>query len=261
MLSDKDAQKKYIKENYPEVTDQRLDDAHWDILCTECQIVRGFQVIKRGLVTDRGKYYSHTHAVVDLSAPETIFFHCPVCHAYKLWIIFTVVYDEIDESGDPEEVTKLFRVTSIPSEGLEEIDELPEEPSSLRTAYRQAVRAMDANAHIAAASMFRRALQIITRDILKVAPGNLANELKATVGMSYNGSTLTKDFSEIGYIVKEAGNQGAHPDGDPDLLDFTQQDAEDLQKIFMELVGELFIVPVAVQKTKEDFLKRRKIKT
>jgi putative ABC transport system substrate-binding protein len=39
-------------------------------------------------------------------------------------------------------------VTSIPGEGLEEIDELPADPPALRTAYRQAIRAMDANAHI-----------------------------------------------------------------------------------------------------------------
>jgi hypothetical protein len=34
----------------------------------------------------------------------------------------------------------------LPSEGLEDIDELPTDPPSLRTAYRQAIRAMDANA-------------------------------------------------------------------------------------------------------------------
>jgi hypothetical protein len=59
--------------------------------------------------------------------------------------------------------------------------------------------------------------------------------------------------------VKEAGNQGAHPDKDPDLLDFAAQDAEDLQRIFMELVSELFIIPEATKKAKAEFLSRRKI--
>jgi DNA invertase Pin-like site-specific DNA recombinase len=54
-----------------------------------------------------------------------------------------------------------FKVTSIPNEGLEEIDELPQNPPSLRIAYRQAIRATDANAQLAAAAMFRRALQVI----------------------------------------------------------------------------------------------------
>jgi hypothetical protein len=42
-------------------------------------------------------------------------------------------------------------------------------------------------------------------------------------------------------------------------LDFTPQDASDLQQIFMELVGELFVVPAAAKKAKADFLARRKI--
>jgi hypothetical protein len=49
-----------------------------------------------------------------------------------------------------------------------------------------------------------------------------------------------------------------HPDSDPDLLDFTQRDAEDLADIFMEIVSELFIVPAAMQKAKADFLGVRK---
>jgi Domain of unknown function (DUF4145) len=93
---------------------------------------------------------------------------------------------------------------------------------------------MDANALIAAAAMFRRALQVITRYLIGARPGNLANELNEVVGRPYNGVTITQNFADVGYIVKEAGNQGAHPDRDPDLLDFTAQDAEDLQRIFME---------------------------
>jgi hypothetical protein len=71
------------------------------------------------------------------------------------------------ETRPPDNIeSRYFRVTSVPSEGLEEIDELPQNPPSLRVAYRQAIRAMDVNAQLAAAAMFRRALQVITRDIL-----------------------------------------------------------------------------------------------
>jgi hypothetical protein len=70
---------------------------------------------------------------------------------------------------------------------------------------------------------------------------------------------IRKNFADVGYILKEAGNQAAHPDKDPDLLDFTLEDAQDLQGIFMELVSELFIVPIAMQKAKAEFLARRKI--
>jgi hypothetical protein len=164
-------------------------------------------------------------------------------------------------SGEEERsyYNRMFRVSSVPAEGLEDIAELPDEPPALREAYRQAIRSMDANAHIAAAAMFRRAVQVITREILRVARGNLANELRQIVGMTYNGTTITANFSTLGYIIKEAGDQGAHPDADPDLLTFTSQDASDLQQIFMELVSDLFIVPVAMRKAREEFLERRKI--
>jgi hypothetical protein len=81
------------------------------------------------------------------------------------------------------------------------------------------------------------------------------------MGKSHDGVTITANFATNGYIVKEAGNQGAHPDKDPDLLDFSPQDAEDLQRVFLELVSELFIVPEAARKAKADFLARRKIST
>lgn len=257
MFANYEEQKAYIKENYPEVTDSRIDDDHWDLHCENCKVVRGFQVIHRWYTTQQAKYSSAFS--VDYDSPRVIYFRCPVCRTYKLWVLFRVAGSEVDANGKEQYVERLYRVTSIPSEGIEDIDELPEEPRALRIAYKQAIRAMDANAHIAAAAMFRRALQIITREILKVKRGNLANELKLAVGAKYNGATITKDFSDIGYIIKEAGNQGTHPDEDPDLLDFTPKDAEDLQKIFMELVSDLFVVPEVVKKAKADFMQRRKI--
>ena len=245
----------YVIENYPKVTDQRIDDGHWDFQCSLCKVVRGFQVIKREVAGHWTTYGgADRYFKDDYSAPKTYLFKCPVCKSYKVWVLY-----EFEFKTENGRQIDYFRVTSLPNEGIEDITELPAQPASLRIAYRQAVRAMDANAHLAAAAMFRRALQVVTREVLGAKPGILANELREVVGKSYNGATITESFAEVGYIVKEAGNQGAHPDRDPDLLDFTPQDAEDLQRIFMELVSELFIVPEAVKKAKADFLARRKI--
>jgi hypothetical protein len=71
--------------------------------------------------------------------------------------------------------------------------------------------------------------------------------------------TISHDFSNVAYLVKEAGNQGAHPDEDVDLLDFTEQDALELQGIFLDLVSEIFVVPEAARKSREAFAARRKI--
>jgi hypothetical protein len=175
---------------------------------------------------------------------------------FKQWIVYEI-NERIDENTRK---AHYFRVTSVPAEGLEDIPELPDKPESLRAAYRQAIRAMDANAPLAAAAMFRRAVQVITREMIGVKkPGNLAKELEAAVGMQYNGVIITNNFANVGCLIKEAGNQGAHPDADPDLLDFTPQDASDLQQIFMELVTDLFVIPAAVEKARADFLARRKI--
>ena len=261
MFDDREAQRKYIIENYPEVTDARLDSDHWRIFCPTCNCVCGFQVVQSSYIMDDndGMYRDK----VTWEAPQIIYFKCPVCGTYKFWVIFQLDFYKTEDNvlglSSTTQTKRWYKVTAVPNDGLEEIEGLPEKPASLRTAYRQAVRAMDANAYIAAAAMFRRALQVITRDILKAKPGNLASELRSVVGKKHNGVTVSENFSEIAYIVKEAGNQGAHPDHDPDLLEFTQQDAEDLQKIFIELVSELFVAPEAARKAREDFSKRRKI--
>jgi len=252
MFKNEQEQFAYIGETYPEILDARIDDNHWDLNCTICGVVRGFQVTNRQLAGRTTEYGAFRQ---DYAAPNTYTFRCPVCHGYKQWIVYEL---QVKNSAD-KWIWRRYRVTSVPSEGLEDIAELPSEPASLRVAYKQAVRAMDANAHIAAAAMFRRALQIITRRLLGANPGNLANELNEVVGKSYNGVTITQNFATNGYVLKEAGNQGAHPDADPDLLDFTSDDASDMQQIFMELVAELFIIPTAARKARDEFLARRKI--
>ncbi len=252
MFESPDDLKEYVITNYTNVTDARINQDHWDLQCTKCKVTRGFQVVANII---SGKSVTYGRFDQDFTAPRVYTFRCPVCKAFKQWIVYHI---EIRNSSGSYQ-TYYFRVTSLPSEGLEEIDELPKDPSALRVAYRQAIRAMDANAYLAAAAMFRRALQVITRDLLGAKPGNLANELNEVIGRPFNGAVISTDFATMAYIVKEAGNQGAHPDKDLDLLEFTLQDAVDLQNIFMEIVSELFIVPAAKQKAKADFLARRKI--
>lgn len=256
MFKNNEELKDYIKENCIEITDDRMDDDHFDIYCDSCKIVRGFQVVEQDYVKGfRSQYGGYT---MDNNYPYSISFRCPVCHSYKIWIVFKIE-EEVEVDGGTSFKKRLYKITSIPNEGIEDIVELPDEPKALREAYRQAIRSMDSNALLASAAMFRRALQVITRDIFGVKPGNLGVELKTIIGKPYNGGVLSIDFSNNSYIVKEVGNQGAHPDKDIDLLDFTPQDAEDLRNIFMEIVSELFVLPEAKKKAKQEFMTRRKI--
>jgi len=253
MFKETEELKSYVIENYPEVTDHRIDANHWDLECTTCKVTRGFQFIRRHISNELSPEYRAY--MRDYAAPITYLFRCPVCGSFKQWIVYELSLP--DEDGQHHK--HYFKVTSVPSEGLENIEELPVDPPSLRIAYRQAIRAMDANAQLAAAAMFRRAVQIITRDILGANAGTLAAELKEIVGRNYNGAAISTDFADNGYIIKQAGNQGAHPDKDPDLLDFSAEDAADLQRIFLNMVSELFVVPAAAKKAKDAFLARRKI--
>jgi len=255
MIQTKDDLRKYIEENYIEITDSRINDEHFDLYCETCGLTRGFQVIEKNTHINGTSYSGYSQ---DFDYPEGICFKCPVCNTYKIWLVYKLFYIEKIE-GNTKTINRLYKVTSIPNEGIDDIKELPDKPEALRQAYREAIRAMDANAYLASAAMFRRALQVITREIFKVKPGNLSNELREITGKKLGSTTLTTDFSANSYIIKEAGNQGSHPDNDPDLLKLNSQDATDLKNIFMELVTELFVVPAAIKKTKEEFLKRRKV--
>lgn len=256
MFGTEEEQRQFIYEHFPEVTDSRKDDDHWDLECTKCKVVRGFKVVRYDYNSKTGMYSTD----VEFKLPMAVHFECPVCHQYKTWLVFQFVDSVKGANGHTVGKLRLFRMMSIPDEGLEDMESLPTEPASLRKAYREGVRAMGAGANIAAATMFRRALQVITRDIIKVSPAwGLGTELKSAVGMSYNGVTIKKDFADNGYIIKEAGDQAAHPDPNPDLLDFTAQDAEDLRKLFVEIALELFILPDVIKKAREDVLNRRKI--
>src|ERR1035438_3700627 len=175
MFKNSDELRSYVIENYPDVTDARFDDAHWDFECTKCKVTRGFQLTKRIHGMD-----NTTYSIIyqDADAPSTYVFRCPVCRAFKQWILYAI---KIPVDAKNKE-TRYFRVTAVPNDGLEDITELPVDPPSLRIAYKQAIRAMDANANIAAAAMFRRAVQVITRDLLGAKPGNLGRELIDVVG-------------------------------------------------------------------------------
>ncbi len=143
MFKQKEEEIAYILENYPEVTDSRIDEDHWDLFCSNCNIVRGFQVVKMIYTSSKsGRYVME----IEYHAPRTVYFKCPVCETYKFWILFKFRVPETGEDGKQYNVDRWYKVTSIPNDGSEEIEELPEEPKALRAAYRQAVRAMDANA-------------------------------------------------------------------------------------------------------------------
>lgn len=242
----------YVKNSFPEVSNTFLSEHRIVEYCPNCKAKMGLQIIKRSfacyaLVKSQRISESRRKLIKDNSLPTFYIIKCPECKAERKWLLY-------------ELEGKLYRMLSIPGEGETEIPELPLDPPSLRKAYAEAVGCMKEDWPMAAASMFRRTLQVITRDILGAKPGNLAAELKELKGKENRlGVKLSQDFHDNSYIIKEIGNQAAHPDRDPELLNFTEKDAKDLYSIFLDIVTELFVLPEAEKKAKENMLKRRKL--
>lgn len=79
MFTTQEEQNEYIKETYPEITDNRIDEAHWDLHCSRCGVTRGFFVTEMGFAHQQTRYSG-----VSLNQPHGFTFHCPVCKLYKL---------------------------------------------------------------------------------------------------------------------------------------------------------------------------------
>ncbi len=251
---------------YVDVTDKVLDKEHLAAHCPTCDREVALQVEHiEGVVIRLSKTVNTKWA--DFSFPFTVTFKCPICSGLGMWIVFRVSMSSAKHTANLSHAleknadVKIYRIAAIPPDGINEIEELPKEPASLRTAYGEAIQCLSNNCPMAAAAMFRRALQIITRDILGARPGTLASELSSLRGNSNKlGITLTSSFDKHSFILKEIGNQAAHPDKDPDLLSFSYDDAYDLYGIFLEIVSELFIVPQAAERARRAIMERRKIR-
>jgi hypothetical protein len=249
----------YVASHYPDVTDKILDQDHIAGHCPECDRGMGLQVLGVQTAISQSMY----GGMADYTMPYITMLRCPVCKRQTIWILYRITRyntNPLDPKSAFTPQASIYRIAAIPSEGKHDIPELPEKPEALRSAYAEAIRCLGNNCPMAAAAMFRRALQIITRDILGAKVGTLASELDSLVGKPNKlGIALSKSFSKNGYIIREVGNQAAHPDSDTDLLAFTHDDAQNLYEIFLEVVAELFIAPAAAAQATKTLMERRKL--
>lgn len=264
MMVNREELKKYVIENFEDITHNFDNESHISGFCSNCKKIVGFQIIERfvAVCNERRSGY-HKLYDSDYFPPYSIFYRCPICSKFKITIVFEILESLNGGSNLGGSISKrIYKVTSIPNDRMNDIDYLPENSESLKKAYFEAIRCLDSGCNLAAAAMLRRALQIITREILGASPGTLAGELKEIVKKGKENSlgvALTNDFAENSFIVKECGNQAAHPDSDIDLLEFELEDANNLYNIFIEIVSELFVVPKAAQKARDQLLEKRKI--
>jgi len=132
----------FISKNYPDITDTFIDQNHITSYCPHCNTIMGLQVLVKGISTSPSTYGS----AYDWKLPFTVVLKCPSCKLHRIWVLYQIK----DEENEKDHV---FRLLSIPGEGKYEIPELPDEPPTLRRAYNEAIRCMDANCPMAAAAM------------------------------------------------------------------------------------------------------------
>ena len=235
----------YITEHFQDVTGLLLKE-RVKKYCPKCEIHMGFEMVESAHNYQGGSEFRH---------PYSTLIQCPSCESSAMWLLYKIYA----RGSNGERLDRIYRLLEMPGASVFDIPGLPAEPHALRKAYNEAVRSLEANNPMAAATMFRRALQIITRNILGAKPGKLANELQEVSGKNKLGIALSQYLQNNSYIIKEIANQAAHPDKDIDLIDFTHEDAQSLYELFLEVVSELFVIPEAKERARRDLLARRKV--
>lgn len=254
MLFSKEEFDKYIIDNYENIENIPEDSKIYKDYCPKCKAVMGLEIeAKNAGATQR--HFNRTVYVTppNWDLPFNFVLKCPGCNSYKIMFLYRITLDKDN--------VQFYKLYTIPELEDYSIPELPNEYPSLKSTYLEAIKCLQIGAYKASATMFRRALQIIVRDILGENSWKLSTSLENLQNKPNKlGINLSNDFHEYSYIIKESGNQGAHPGQDIDLLEFTKEDAIDLRDMFFEIINELFIKPSLLKKAEENLRLKRKIK-
>ena len=264
---DSEAFEQYLDTNYPKVFESPDYDISRDLgeleqICSACQRHVFFKFSAR--YSSRNQYGPSD----DLPNFITILFDCPNCrskafHQYIVTQVRKVVEDE-DGDEDFESVYRFHRLYRLPT-GDEHFTntEIPEEFPTLKTTVQEALFCLSHSRNIAAVILFRRAIQMICKEILG-APGGRTTLHNQLAWLKANENKLKINLDEVFHdnaaIIKEMGNQGAHPDDNVELHDFTKQDAEDLHNLFVSVIHEIFTKPARIKAMQEELRARRKLK-
>ena len=190
-----------------------------------------------------------------------IIYECPKCHKRSYALIAYFVLTTHTGGNGKRFTYESYLITSIP---LEEenpaVINIPSEHILLVKTIKEAIYDLEHGQYISSAIMYRKAIQILAKTILGAKGGRLIDQLKwLEKNPNTLGIDLTDLFHENADLIREVGNQAAHPDLDPDLYEFTKEDAFALHNLFNEINSELFIKPAALKKIKEDLKNRRKL--
>lgn len=261
---DKEEFNKFIKTNYEKIydTDEWVDfKDELDGFCEGCQKDVFFKIHSRS--------YQHTN-FIKLRIPTfiTYFIECPRCNRTR-FINFVLLEENVyfgKDTFDEEIINKryeLYQLYSIPTNDENFVcKDIPDNYETLKESVSEALYTMNHGKLISSAIMFRRSLQIIVKDILGAKGNTLFKQLEwLKVNTNLLSIDLTNLFHDNSKLIKDVGNQGAHPDDDITLQNFTKDDVNALHDLFLIIVNEIFIKPAKLKALQEELKKNRKLKT
>lgn len=254
---------KYIRTNFELLYEASTSELNkeFDSHCDSCQ--------RDVFMKIHSRIYQHSY-YRDNGLPDfvTYYMECPGC---KRKAFIKTVRIEInkptgkkDEDGEDETVLmfqhyKLYRLPEREEAYINK--DIPEAYETLKSTVSEANFCLKHSKNLSAAILFRRAIQIIVKDILGGTGKNLFLQLD---WLKNNKNKLNIDLTEVFHenskIIKDIGNQGAHPDDDITLHNFTKQDAEGLHDLFISIIHEIFVKPIKLKAIQDELKQNRKLK-
>ena len=273
--------KKYLDLNYRkhyDGSDKFAFPSEIDGYCNFCKKDVYFKIVTKGHSNNRGGYFPDMDNVDFYS----LFVTCPRCqkrsffHYTQLeidyWydpkgnqmdINFNIDDENLEDEEDYTSKTKyfLYELLNLPTQEMDySLQDIPTKYTSLIETTSEAMFCMTHKKNIAAVIMFRRALQIIAKEILGGKGNTLYNQLQwLKTNPNELGIDLNEMFHDNSQLIKDVGNQGAHPDKDEDLQIFSENDVLQLHDLFLVIVTEIFIKPDKIKKIKEELKANRKL--
>ena len=191
----------------------------------------------------------------------TFFIQCPNCKRQSF--ILAVVLPRLEKyDGGSKCVYDHYKLFNLPTQESQfETKDIPKEHTLLKKTVLEAKYTLQHSQFMSATIMFRRALQILAKDILGAKGNTLFKQLEWLKTNENNLKVnLTELFHDNSKLIRQVGNQGAHPDEDKELQEFTEKDANAVHDLFLLLVNEVFVIPAKLKAMKSELTERRKLK-
>ena len=253
LLNEKEFEK-YVRDNYKVILSNdsssigETQSGH----CDFCQ--------KDAFLRIGSRWHDSPYSRGNLPTFVTFFIQCPSCHRQSF--IMTVVLARLDkESGRGNYIYDHYKIYNLPTQESQfETKDIPEKYELLKKTVLEAKYTLQHGQFMSATIMFRRALQILAKNILGAKGGTLYKQLE-WLKTNENGLkvNLTELFHDNSTLIRKVGNQGAHPDDDTELQEFSEEDANAVHDLFIILVNEIFVLPAKMKAMKEELTKRRKL--